>query len=141
VLTPGVGKQRSAPAFYSAAAVLKDRYVLWIFSGVDGQVHLLDGINQQTSSRLRWGSDIAGIRAACRPDWLVLASAPGEEGDSLQAFEIPDREPVAISQKLSINGPITALWPQQNGETATAVYRNLETGNYEALQLTLACGQ
>jgi len=141
VLTPGVGKQRSAPAFYSAAAVPKDKYVFWIFVGVDGQVHLLDGINQQTSGRLRWGSDTAGIRAACRPDWLVLASAPGEEEDSVQAFEIPDREPVAASQKLPIHGPITALWTQQNGESATAVYRNADTGEYEALQLTLACGQ
>ena len=140
-LTPGIGKQRSTTAFYSAAAVPKDNYVLWIFSGVDGQVHLLDGINQQTSGRLRWGSDIAGIRAACRPDWLVLATAPGEEEDSIQAFEIPDREPVAASQKLAIHGPITALWTQQNGESATAVYRNADTGNYEALQLTLACGQ
>lgn len=141
VLTPGVGKQRSAPAFYSAAAVPKDRYVLWIFSGVDGQVHLLDGITQQTSGRLRWGSDIAGIRTACRPDWLVLATSPGDEEDSIEAFEIPDREPVAASQKLPIHGLITALWTQQNGETATAVYRNTETGNYEALQLSLACGQ
>ena len=141
VLTPGVGKQRSAPAFYSAAAVPKDKYVLWIFSGVDGQVHLLDGINQQISGRLRWGSDIAGIRAACRPDWLVLATAPGEEEDSIHAFEIPDREPVTASQKLPIHGPITALWTQQNGEYATAVYRNADTGNYEALQLTLTCGQ
>ncbi len=140
-LTPGIGKQRSTTAFYSAAAVPKDNYVLWIFSGVDGQVHLLDGINQQTSGRLRWGSDIAGIRAPCRQDWLVLATAPGDEEDSLQAFEIPDREPVAVSQKLSINGPVTALWPQQNGEAATAVYKNADTGNYEALQLTLACGQ
>ena len=141
VLTPSVGKLRSAPAFYSATAIPKDKYVLWIFSGVDGQVHLLDGINQQTSSRLHWGSDIAGIRAACRPDWLVLATAPGEEEDSVQAFDIPDREPVAASQKLPIHGAITALWTQQNGETATAVYRNPETRNYEALQLTLACGQ
>jgi hypothetical protein len=141
VLTPGVGKQRSAPAFYSAAAVPKDKYVLWIFSGVDGQVHLLDGINQQTSGRLRWGSDIGSIRAPCRPDWLVLATASGDEEDSIEAFEIPDREPVAASQKLPLHGAITALWTQQNGETATAVYRNTETGNYEALQLSLACGQ
>jgi len=141
VLTPGIGKQRSAPAFYSASAIPKDKYVLWIFGGVDGQVHLLDGINQQTSSRLRWGSDIAGIRAACRPDWLVLATAQGDEEDSIQAFEIPDREPVAASQKLPIHGRVTALWTQQNGEAATAVYRNADTGNYEALQLTLACGQ
>jgi hypothetical protein len=141
VLAPGIGKQKSGPPFYSAAAVLKGNYVLWVLSGTDGQVHLLDGINQQTASKLHWGSDIAGIRAACRPDWFVLATSQDEPEDSIQAFEFPDREPLAVSQKLTVNGPVTALWPQQNGDSVTAVYRNSETGNYEALQLTLACGQ
>ncbi len=141
VLAPGIGKQKSAPAFYSAAAIPRDKYVLWLFSGVDGQLHLLDGINQQASGRLRWGSDLAGIRAACRPDWFVLATSANGDEESLQAFDFPDREPVAASQKLSLNGPVTALWTQPGGESATAVYRNSETGNYEALQITLACSQ
>ncbi len=141
VLAPGVGKQKSAPPFYSAVAIPRDKYVLWLFSGVDGQLHLLDGINQQTSGRLRWGGDVAGIRAACRPDWFVLATSAGGDEESMQAFDFPDREPVAASQKLPLNGPVTALWTQQNGESATAVYRNSETGDYEALQLTLACSQ
>jgi hypothetical protein len=141
VLAPGIGKQKSGPPFYSAAAVPKGNYVLWILSGTDGQQHLLDGLNQQTATKIHWGSEIAGIRAPCRPDWFVLATSPDERQDSLQAFEFADRESVAISQKLPVNGPVTALWTQQNGESATAVYRNLETGNYEALQLTLACGQ
>ncbi len=140
VLSPGIGKQRSAPQFYSAAGIPKDKYMLWLFTGVDGQLHLLDGINQ-TTGRLRWGSDIAGIRAPCRPDWLVLATSATDDEDSLQTFEFPDREPVAVSQRLTISGTLTALWTQQNGESATAVYRNSETGNYEALQLTLTCSQ
>jgi hypothetical protein len=141
VLAPGIGKQKSGPPFYSAAAVPKGNYVLWVLSGTDGQVHLLDGINQQTASKLRWGSDLAGIRAACRPDWLVLAASQDEQGDSVQAFEFSDREPLAVSQKLTINGSVVSLWPQQMGDGVTAVYQHLETGNYEALQLTLACGQ
>jgi hypothetical protein len=141
VLAPGIGKQKSGPPFYSAAPVLKGNYVLWVLSGTDSQVHLLDGINQQTASKLRWGSNIAGIRAACRPDWFVLATSQEEQEDSVQAFEFPDREPLAASQRLPINGPVQALWSQQNGESVTAVYPNSETGNYEALQLTLACGQ
>ena len=141
VLAPGIGKQKSAPPFYSAAAVSKTNYVLWVLSGTDGQIHSLDGINQQTASKIHWGSDIANIRAGCRPDWFVLASSPGSDEDVLQVFEFPDREPLAASQKLTMHGPVTALWPQQNGESVTAVYRNLETGNYEALQLTLACSQ
>ena len=140
-LTPGVGKQKSAPPFYSAAEVPKDKYALWLFAGVDGQLRMLDGINLQAAPRLRWGSDITNIRAACHPDPLVLATSAGDDEESLQVFEFPDREPVAVSQKLSINGPVTSLWPQQNGESVTAVYRNSETGNYEAIQLTLACGQ
>ena len=141
-LVPGIGKQKSAPNFYAAAAVPKDRYVLWLFTGIDGQLHLLDGINQQTAGKLRWGSDIAGIHASCRPDWQVLATAPGsDEEDSIQAFEFPDREPAAVSQKLAINGTVTALWTGQNAGSVTAIFRNSETGDYEALQLTLTCSQ
>ena len=98
-------------------------------------------MTQQTASKIRWGSELAGIRAACRPEWFVLATSQDEQEDSIQAFEFPDREPLAVSQRLTINGPVMALWPQQNGESVTAVYSNSETGNYEALQLTLACGQ
>src|SRR5215831_7576564 len=119
VLAPGIGKQKSGPPFYSAAAVLKGNYVLWVLSGTDSQVHLLDGINQQTASKLRWGSSLAGIRAACRPDWFVLATSQEEQEDSVQAFEFPDREPLAASQRLPINGPVQALWSQQNGESVT----------------------
>jgi len=141
VLSPSIGKQKSAVPFYSAAGIPKDKYILWLFSGTGGQLHLLDGINQQTAGKLRWGSDIAGIRASCRPDWFVLATSATDEEESVQAFEFPDREPVAVTQKLPIKGAITALWTQQNGESATAVYLHSETGNYEALQLTLTCNQ
>ena len=141
-LVPGIGKQKSAPAFYSAAAVPRDKYTLWIFEGVDGQTYFLDGINQQAAPKVHWGSDIASIGSACRPGVQLLAtSSDASSPDSLQAFEIPDREPLAVSQKLTPDGPITALWPAQDGASATAVIRNSETGNYEALLLTLTCGQ
>lgn len=141
-LVPGVGRQRSAPAFYSAAAIPREKYSLWIFAGVDRQVHLLDGINQQTLERVRWGSDIAGLHASCRPAGQVLATSRGDEAtDSVQAFEFPDREPVAVSQKLNLNGKIVALWTAQSGDEAIAVYRDTENGDYEAAQLNLTCSQ
>jgi hypothetical protein len=141
-LAPGIGKQNSAPPFYSAAAVPRDKYALWIFAGVDGQLHLLDGINQQPAGKIRWGSDVAGIHADCRPGWQILAtSATDENSDSLQTFEFPDREPVAVTQKLALNGKITALWTAEKGDSATAVYRDLTSGNYEAIQLNLTCTQ
>ena len=141
-LAPGIGKQNAAPPFYSAAAVPRDKYALWIFAGIDGQLHLLDGINQQSAGKIRWGSDIAGMHADCRPSWQVLAtSATDENSDSLQAFEFPDREPVAVTQKIAVNGKVTALWSAQKGDSAIAVYRDSTGGNYEAIQLNLTCTQ
>jgi hypothetical protein len=59
----------------------------------------------------------------------------------VQAFEFPDRQPMAVSQKLELNGRVTALWTAQNGQSAVAVYRDTDSGNYEAVQLNLACSQ
>jgi hypothetical protein len=141
-VVPGIGQQKSAPAFYSAAAVPRDKYTLWIFAGVDGQLHLLDGINHQVVGKIRWGSDLAGVHASCRQGWQVLAtSADSESADSVQAFELPDREAVAVSKPLALNGKITALWTAQDGESAIAIFRDSETGNYEAALLNFTCGQ
>jgi len=141
-LATGIGKQKSAPAFYSAAAVPRQNYTLWVFTGLDGQLHLLDGINDQVAGRVRWGSDIAGIRTACRQNAQVIATAPGEDSqDSLQAFEFPDREPLAVSQKLALHGTVTALWTAPTGDAVMAIFRNSDTGKYDAVQINLTCGQ
>jgi len=141
-LVPGIGKQKSAPTFYSAAAVPRQNYMLWVFTGLDGQLHLLDGINDQVATKIHWGSDIAGVRTACRQTAQVIATAPGEDSqDSLQAFEFPDREPQAVSEKLALQGTVTALWTAQTGDMATAVIRNSDTGKYDAVQINLTCGQ
>ena len=141
-LVPGIGKQSSAPPFYSAAAIPRANYSLWIFAGIDGQVHLLDGINQQVLGKIHWGSDVAAVHPACRHDSLVLADAPDSEpSESLQAFEFADREPAAVSPKLAINGTITAMWSTPGAESAIAVYKDSSTGNYAALQLNLDCGR
>jgi hypothetical protein len=139
-LVPGIGKQKSAPPFYSAAAIPRSNYVLWAFAGLDGQVHLLDGFNQQVLSKVRWGSDVASVHAACRPDWELIAdTAESESSDSLQMFEFADREPAAVSPKLTLNGSVTALWASPDGGNAVMVYRNLGRGNYEAVQLNFDC--
>src|SRR5215470_8291392 len=139
-LVPGIGKQKSAPAFYSAAPLPREKYVLWIMAGVDGQLHFLDGINQQTAPKILWGSEIASVHTACRAAWQVLATSTSDSGeDTIQAFEFPDREPVEVSQKVELAGGVTALWAEQNSESAAIVVRTHETGNYEAMLLNLAC--
>jgi hypothetical protein len=141
-LVPGIGQQRSAPPFYSAAVVPRNKYALWVLTGVDGQLRLLDGINTQTLSKIHWGSDIASVHSSCRAGAQVLATSAGNDStDTIQAFEFPDREPVAVSQKLDLNGSVTALWTAQNGDSAIAIFRNADNGNYEADLLNLACGQ
>jgi hypothetical protein len=140
-LSPGIEKQTTVKAFYSAAVLPREKYKLWIFAAVDGQVHLLDGVSEQTA-KLNWGSDIASVGSGCGMGWQVLATGNGDGAvETVQAFEIADREPVAVSQPVEFNGGITALWADSDGTGAIAVSRNSETGKYEAYRLSISCGQ
>jgi hypothetical protein len=140
-LAPDVGKQTAAPPFYSAAALPRDKYTLWLFAAVDGQVHLLDGITDQVTGKLDWGSDIGSVHSGCGSGWNILASGSTGPLDTLRAFEVADREPVPVSAPVEFRGPISALWAETNGGNAIAVSRNSETGDYEAFRLSFTCGQ
>lgn len=141
-LSLGAGKQTTAPAFYSAAVVPGDQTASWLLATVDGQVHLLDGSADQVLGKLNWGSDIASIHSGCGSGWQILAAGAGEgRGDSVRAFEVLKRAPVAASAPLDVNGVITALWTESGGTGVVAVTRISETGGYEAFRLTLACGR
>jgi hypothetical protein len=140
VLTPGTGKFTTVPKFYSGALLPREKYILWLFATTDGQTHLIDGVSDQVL-RLGWGSDLASVRTACGAGWQVLSSSPDQVGDSVRAYEFPDRDPVAVSPAIDFSGPVTALWTESRGDTAIAVARNRETGSYEAYRLAMACGQ
>src|SRR4051812_163780 len=142
VLVPGVGKQTSAPAFYTAAGLPRDKYVLWLFATVSGQIHILDGVSDQTAGVLGWGDDIASIKTSCGTGWQLLASGSGDgNNDQVRAYEMADREPTPVSQSLEVNGKVTALWAATDGTTAFGVSRNFETGRYEAFRLSISCTQ
>jgi hypothetical protein len=141
VLAPGVGNQNLVAKFYSAAAVPRPSYTFWLFAAVDGQVHLLDGITDQTA-RWNWGSDIVGLKSSCGSGWQVMATRAGNgSGDSIRAYEFPDRDPVPVSQAVDFTGPITALWSEAKGTSAVVVSHNAVMGNYEAFRLSITCGQ
>jgi hypothetical protein len=141
VLIPGVGKFTTVPKFYSAALLPREKYTLWLFAATDGLVHMVDGVSDQTA-KLGWGSDVASVKTACGAGWQVLAASTGDQGgDSLRAYELPDRDPVAVSAAVEISGAVTALWTEAKGDSAIAVARNPETGSYEAFRLALACSQ
>jgi hypothetical protein len=141
-LSPGVGKQTTAPAFYSAAAVPRGPVDSWILAAVDGQVHFLDGNTDQVLEKLSWGSDLASVRSGCGAGWQVLATATGDgRNDALRVFEMTGRALVAAGAPFDVNGSITALWTEASGAGAVAVAHNFETGSYEAVRIVLTCGR
>ena len=74
-LSPPIGKLATVPKFYSAAVLQREKYALWIFAAIDGQVHVVDGTSDR-AARLNWGSDIASVRTSCGAGWQVLATGP-----------------------------------------------------------------
>ena len=144
VLSPAIGKFNTVPKFYSAAFVPREKYPLWLFASADGSVRVIDSLNEQNeqSSTFAWGSDIATIRTTCGAGSQVLATGPGDQAqDSIRTYEFPDRDPVAVSAALDFPGPISALWTETRADTAIAIARDRDTGNYEAFRLSLSCGQ
>ena len=141
-LSPGIEKQTTLKPFYSAAMLPRDKYRLWVFSTVDGQIHFLDGVTDQTVAKLSWGSDLASVRSGCGLGWQVLVTGNGAgEGETVQAFELADREAVAVSQAVEFGNGLTALWTDSNGTGAIAVLQNQETAKYEAYRLSITCNQ
>jgi len=88
-----------------------------------------------------WGSDSASVADPCGSGTVVLASSPNNEHDSVRAYKVANGEASALSGVLALPGPVTALWPADSERDATLVVHNLQTGEYEASRLGLACSQ
>ncbi len=139
-VTPHIGKFATVPKFYSAAAIPRAGYALWLFSGTDGLLHMVDGISDQPW-RPGWGSDIAVVKSACGSAWTVLATSNAAASDFVKAYDLPDREPMPVSAPLEVGGPVTALWSAGDAGSAIAVTSNRETGKYAAYRVQVACSQ
>lgn len=139
-LMPGVGKYTTAPPFYSAAALPREKYTLWLFIGTDGTVHAVDGLNDQVWRGVQWGSDIAAVHTGCGGGWQVLASSNKDSfADDLRVYDVADREAVAVSAPLTLAGRVTALWTSAENE-AVLVIQNEEANRYEAYRVFFTCG-
>jgi hypothetical protein len=139
--SPPIGKIANGPSFYSAAAVPRAGYTLWVLAAVDGSVHILDGMTDQALRNLRWGSDLAAIHSSCGTGTQILVSEIGDPAqDSLRAFELPDRDPVAASAPVEFDGSVVSLWSEGSGNTAIAIVKREDTGWYEAYRISIACG-
>jgi hypothetical protein len=146
VLSPAIGSQNNVDAFYAAVALPRPGYTLWVFTGVDGRVRLADGKDVTTvranSAARDWGSDIAALTGCGRgPYILATGGGDGTVTDTLRAYDMPDREPVAVSPALDMPGPVTALWSSADQKSAVAVAHTLTTGKYDAYSVTVTCNQ
>jgi hypothetical protein len=144
-LSPAIGKISNVPSFYSAAAFPRPNYTLWAFAAVDGSLHLVDGMTDQSIlvAKSTRGSDLAAVHSNCGSGTQLLLSENGDsEGDGLRAFEIPDRDIMPASPALEFEGQglITALWPESSGNSAVAIVRRKDTGWYEAYRISISCG-
>jgi hypothetical protein len=135
---------RPMAPFYSLVALPRGAYSLLLSTGVDGRVHIDDGVNERTVGQTisgDWGSDIAAVTSKCGGGTQILVTSAVDDTvtDSLRAFEIPEHDPVQVSAAADFPGPITALWP--HGDAATVVARNLRSGSYEAYNVSISCNQ
>ena len=144
VLVPGF--RESVPPFFNAASLTRGNYTYWFFTGIEGQVFVSDGRNMRRlgGEARGWGSEIAAVHSGCGAGTQLLVgissneNGNGDANDALQAYELGEHEPVAVSGPLALTGTLTALWPAQNSASATAIVRTAQ-GGYDAYSITLAC--
>ncbi|MGH9687037.1 MAG: hypothetical protein ACRD5K_08110 [Candidatus Acidiferrales bacterium] len=143
-VTLSAGVMTNYPPFYSAAfppAASGGSASRWILAGLNGQALLFTGSAQASATFFGWGSDIVSLNSACGRSWQVLVTGPGDwtEPDRIQLYQIADRQATAVGEPLQFPGPVLSLWPSADAQSARVVFRNLQTGMYEASILSVGC--
>lgn len=135
--------KKTPPAFSETSLRADGRLVIAI-AGMDGLVRLYEQGADPVAAVPGWGSDLLAVQSPCGSgsQLLVTGTEDFTVPDVIQAYEIDDRQAVAVSPPMEVPGPVTALVPFGSDlEKAIAVVRNLKTGRYEALQLSTSCAQ
>jgi hypothetical protein len=132
------------PPFYSAAFLPNasgGSASRWILAGLNGQALLFTGSADPAAAFFGWGSDIVSLNSACGHAWQVLVTGAGDwnEPDSIQLYQIADKQANAVGEPLQFPGPILSLWPSADFQSARVVFHNLQTGMYEASTVSVGC--
>jgi hypothetical protein len=132
------------PPFYSAAfppAGSGGRASGWIMTGLNGKALLFSGSSEPSSAFFGWGSDIVSLNSTCGHSWQVLVTGPGDwtESDQIQLYQISNHQATAVGEPMHFPGPILSLWPSLDAQSARVVFRNLQTGMYEASIVSVSC--
>lgn len=137
------GEPNKVPEFFTSAAVPTTPGQFRIFANLDGHARMFGKNPQPVAIFDGWGSDITTVRSGCGDGFQVLATSPASlsQPDTIQAFSLRGREAIAASAPVEFGGPITALWPAQDGTVAMAVEHDLSSGMYDAFNLSISCGR
>lgn len=142
-VTLSAGVVTHYPPFYSAAFPpdAGGSTARWVVAGINGQALLLTGGADASAAFFGWGSDIISLNSACGHSWQVLVSGPGDwsEPDRIQLYQIANRQAAAVGEPLQFPGPILSMWPSSDSQSARVVFRNLQTGMYEASTVSVGC--
>jgi hypothetical protein len=134
VMTSGIA---SPGPFFSAAAAQPDSKE-WFFLQTSNHLHF----GASTSPGINgWGSNVAAIKSNCGRSWQILTTGIGDytQSDSVQATEVEGSAIAPAGAPVDFPGPVTALWPASDGNSAIAISKNLGTGKYEAFSLSITC--
>jgi hypothetical protein len=90
-----------------------------------------------------WGSDIASLSDDCPGLSPILVTGTGDDTatDTIQIYQLADRQAVAAGQPISFPGPVRALWEASDVKSARVVSQNLQTGMYEASSISITCNR
>jgi hypothetical protein len=143
-VTLSAGVVTKYPPYYSAAfppGASGGSTSRWIVAGLNGQALLFTGSAEASAAFFGWGSDILSLNSACGPAWQVLVTGSGDwtDPDRIQLYQIADRQATAVGEPLQFPGPIVSLWPSPDNQSARVVFRNLQTGMYEASLVSVSC--
>jgi len=73
------------------------------------------------------------------PQALLTNDSDWTQPDSLRVVAVHDHAD-QVAEPMAFSGPILALWPGVESETARVIWRDLTTGDYEAGIVTASCG-
>jgi hypothetical protein len=138
-------------AWISAAQFETEGKTKIVVTGQDGSARLYEDGAEPVAVFSNWGSEIASVYSGCGSGWQLLVTGKGDwtTSDAIQAIDLKDRRAQSVSSAMEFSGPVVALHTPATrtadnaaaNARAVAVARNLQTGRYEAYQLSITCSR
>jgi hypothetical protein len=123
---------------YTVAAIAPDRLLV---SSVEGPLRLQGLRGEQLGVFTGFGSDVASVQLPCGAFAIVTRAGDGADADRITAVDVGSGRMEPAGPGLTLPGPVTALWPSDDGTELHAVVRNAGTGVYEVSRLAIHCVQ